>query len=64
VTERDQEEQDLRIALLELQMTKTEYDINRVRQEMRWEPYKAIAAILVGIVAAAGLILGVAHIIH
>ncbi len=64
MTERDQEEQDLRISLLELQMTKADYDIQRVRQEMRWEPWKALATIIVGIVAAAGLILTVSHIIH
>lgn len=45
-------------------MTKADYDIQRVRQEMRWEPWKALATIIVGIVAVAGLILGVAHIIH
>lgn len=39
-------------------------DIERVRQEMRWETYKAIAVFVVLIVAFTGIILGVAHIIH
>jgi hypothetical protein len=31
---------------------------------MRWEPYKAIATILAATAAMAGVIIGVAHLIH
>jgi hypothetical protein len=54
----------LEIELMTLQIDKTKYDIDRVRQEMRWEVPKAVAGILIAVVAAAGLILAVAHIIH
>jgi hypothetical protein len=46
------------------QIDKNRLDIERVRQEMRWETYKAIAAIVVASVAFAGIILGVAHVIR
>jgi Ni,Fe-hydrogenase III small subunit len=54
----------LEIELMTLQIDKTKYDIDRVRQEMKWEPYKAVAVIVAGVAAMAGIILGVAHIIH
>jgi len=46
------------------QLDKTRLDIDRVRQEMRWEPWKAAAGIAAGVVAVAGIILAVAHVIH
>ncbi len=46
------------------QIDKTRLDIDRVRQEMRWEPYKAVAVFITAGVAFAGIILAVAHIIH
>ena len=54
----------LEMELLMVQIDKGRLDIDRVRQEMRWEPYKAIATIVVAAAAVAGIILGVAHIIH
>jgi hypothetical protein len=60
----DDEERQLRIALMQSQIDKARLDIERVRQEMRGEPWKALAGILVGVAAIAGIILGVAHLIH
>jgi hypothetical protein len=71
-------EEELRLELMSTQIDKNRVDIERVRQEidknrldiarilqeMRWEPYKAIAAIVIASAAFAGIILGVAHIIH
>jgi len=51
------EERELRIELMTTQ-------IEKLRQEMKWEPYKAIAAILAATAAMAGVILGVAHLLH
>jgi hypothetical protein len=48
---RDETEQDLRIELMKVQ-------IDRVRQEMRWEVYKALAAILGAAAAIAGASVG------
>jgi hypothetical protein len=59
-----QHERELRITLMGVQIDKTRLDIDRVHQELRWEPYKAIAVILAGIAAVSGIILGLAHIIH
>ena len=39
-------------------------DIERLRQEMRWEPYKAFATIIAGVAAMTGVILAVAHFIR
>jgi hypothetical protein len=39
-------------------------DIERVRQEMRWQTIKALAVILMAIVACAGIIFAVAHIMR
>ncbi len=47
-----------------LQVDKTRLDIDRVRQEMRWEPYKAFAAIIAGVAAVAGIIVALSHYIH
>jgi hypothetical protein len=57
-------EDELRIELMTVQIDKTRLDMQRVRQEMRWEPYKALAAILAGVAAVSGIIVGVAHLIH
>ena len=54
----------LEIQLMALQIDKTRLDIDRVRQELKYEPYKAFAAIVAGVAAMAGIILAVAHIIH
>jgi hypothetical protein len=47
----DDEEQALRITLMKTQ-------IDRLRQEMRWEVYKALAAILGAAAAIAGASVG------
>jgi hypothetical protein len=54
----------LEIELMTLQIDKTRLDIDRVRQELKYEPYKAFAVIIGGVAAMAGIILAVAHIIH
>lgn len=60
----DDEERQLRIDLMKTQIDKNRLDLDRVRQEMRWEPWKALAGIIVAVAAMAGIILGVAHVIH
>lgn len=60
----DDERQDLKDKLLMAQIDKTNLDLARLRQEMRWEPWKALAGIAAGVVAVAGIILAVAHVIH
>ena len=50
-------EQELRIELMTTQ-------IEKFRQEMRWQPYIAFAAILGGTAAMAGIILAVARFMH
>jgi hypothetical protein len=55
--ESDTEEQQLRIELMSTQ-------IDKFRQEMRWQPWVALATILASTAAIAGIILAVAHIIH
>ena len=60
----DDEERRLRIELMQTQIDNNRFSIERLRQEMRWEPYKALAVIVTSIVAVSGLILGLAHFIH
>lgn len=61
MTEQDEhldiEEQNLRIELMTTQ-------IDKFRQEMRWQPFVALATIMAGIAAVAGIILAVAHLIR
>jgi hypothetical protein len=51
-----------------IEKEKLQAETERFRQEMRWEPWKAFAAILggllIGTAAMAGVILGVAHLIR
>jgi hypothetical protein len=60
----DDEEQQLRIELMKAQIDKSRLDIDRIRQEMRWEPWKALAGITAAVAAMAGIILGVSHLIR
>lgn len=60
----DKREQELRIELMETQIDNNRLNMKRLEQEMRWEPYKAFAAIIAGVAAMAGIIVGVAHLIH
>jgi hypothetical protein len=50
-------EEELRLELMSTQ-------IDKFRQEMRWQPWVALATILASTAAIAGIILAVAHIIH
>jgi hypothetical protein len=38
--------------------------IEKLRQEIKWQPWIAIAGILAAVAAMAGVIIGVAHLIH
>jgi hypothetical protein len=53
-TTRDQEEQDIRID----QMT---INIEKIRSDLRWEPWKALAAILAAATVMLGAIIGLAN---
>lgn len=63
----DEQEHQLRLELMTTEIDKNRVDIEKMRAEIRqlerWEPWKALAAIIGAGVAAAGLILGVAHLI-
>lgn len=63
MTAADEEEQQLRIEMMETQIDNNRVNIERLRQEMKWEPLKALATILGGVAAMAGVILAVAHFI-
>jgi hypothetical protein len=58
------EERELRIELMKTQIDKGRLDIDRVRQEMRWEPWKALATLIAAVAATSGVIVGVAHLIQ
>jgi hypothetical protein len=60
----DDEERDLRIELMKAQIDHTRLDMVKLQREMRWEPYKAFAAIIAGVAAMCGVILAVAHYIR
>jgi hypothetical protein len=60
----DDERQELKDQLLMVQIDRTRLDIDRVRQEMRWEPWKALAGILAACAAMVGVILALSHVIH
>ena len=53
-----------RIETLQAEREKLRAETERFHQEMRWEPWKALGAILVGVAAMAGVILAVAHFIR
>jgi hypothetical protein len=57
-------ERELRIDLMKTQIDQGRVNIDKMRQEMRWEPYKALAAIVAAAAAISGIILGVAHLLH
>lgn len=60
----DDEMRQLRIELMKTQIDSNRLNMQRLRQEMRWEPWKALAGLAVAVAAMAGIILGVAHVIH
>jgi hypothetical protein len=49
------------IETLRAEREKLRAETDRFHQEMRWEPWKALAALLVGVAAISGVILTVAH---
>jgi hypothetical protein len=53
---------------MQVQIDKGRVDIEKLRAEIRhmerWEPWKALAAILTGVAAMSGVIIGVAHLIR
>jgi hypothetical protein len=62
------DENELRIELMNAQIEtlraereKLQIETERFRQEMRWEPWKALAALIVASSAMLGVILTVAH---
>ena len=52
------------IEKLNVEKEKLQAEAERFRQEMKWEPYKAFAAIIAGVAAMCGVILAVAHFIR
>jgi hypothetical protein len=57
-------ERELRIEQMTIDIKRIEQQIKRLDQEMRWQPYTAIAAILAAAAAMAGVILGIAHLLR
>jgi hypothetical protein len=49
---------------MKTQIDKNRLDLDRVRQEMRWEPWKAVAGIAVATAAMAGLMLAIARLMQ
>jgi hypothetical protein len=56
----EDEERQLRIELMKAQIDHTRVDMAKLQREMRWEPWKAMAALLAGTAAMAGAILALA----
>lgn len=57
-------EQQLRIELMKTEIDHNRIDMTRLRQEMRLEPYKAVAAFLAAAAAFGGIIVALAHWTH
>jgi hypothetical protein len=56
----DAEERQLRLELMKAQIDHTRVDMAKLEREMRWEPWKALAALFGGTAAMAGAILALA----
>jgi hypothetical protein len=56
----EDEERQLRIELMKAQIDHTRVDMAKLQREMRWEPWKALAALAAGTAAMAGAILALA----
>lgn len=54
------DERDLRIELMKAQIDNTRLNMEKLRQDLRWEPWKALAAMVAGTAAMAGAILALA----
>lgn len=64
MTDEEDEERQLRIELMQTQIDHNRLNMARLRQEMRLEPYKAIAAFLAAAAAFGGIIVALAHWTH
>ncbi len=60
----DDEERELRIELMKTQIDEGRLNIDKLRQEMKWEPWKALAAIIAASAAMVGVILALSHVIR
>ena len=60
----DDEKRALEIELMTVQIDRNRLDMKRIEQEMRWEPWKALAAIIAASAAMVGVILALSHFIH
>lgn len=60
----DDAKRTLEIELMTVQIDRNRLDMKRIEQEMRWEPWKAIAAIIAASAAMVGVILALSHFIH
>ena len=60
----DKREQLIRMESMQVQIDHQRIDIERIRQEMRWQVPKAIAAIVVAAAAMLGAIIGLSHFIR
>ena len=58
------EDKRLRSELMKMQIDHERLDIERIRQQMRWEPWKALAAMAAAVAAMTAAILGLSHFIH
>ena len=50
----------MRIELMKAQIDHTRLNMEKLRQDLRWEPWKALAAMVAGTAAMAGAILALA----
>jgi hypothetical protein len=64
MSEDEDVERQLRIELMTVQIDKARVDIEKLRAEMRWEPWKALASLLTAVAAMSAVILAVAHFIR
>jgi hypothetical protein len=64
MTDYETRKHELELELMSAQIDKTRVDIEKMRMEMRWEPWKALAAMAIGVAAVSSAILAVGHFIH
>ena len=57
-------ERELRIEQMSVDIKRIEQQIKRLDQEMRWQPFLAIATMLAATAAMVGVILGLAHLLR
>lgn len=68
VNEHELQKLELEIELMTVQIDKGRVEIEKLRAEIRlmerWEPWKALAAMALGVAALSGAIIGLSHLIH